>query len=134
MALPNPRLGQYDYPNHFANWEWKRSMQLAQPGVRPYIQDGVRDLGFLVLPRRADEPGILETEYHATTSTAAWTVVLAYRTLVGTLVNVTDEFGAVWRNVMVGPFVHEIRPILDPAEKFAAVVQWELWPSDPVPP
>ncbi len=133
MALPNPRIGNFDYPNHFAHWSWIEPFEIAQPGVAPYIQDGVRDLGFLITPRRSGRPGVVQTETHSTTQAGAWNAILAYRALVGSLVNVTDEWGATWRGVMVMPFGHRIVPVLTPAQNYSATIDWVLWPADPVP-
>ena len=133
MALPTPRIGNYDYPNHFFHWEWIKPFTIPQPEVKPYIQDGVPDLGFLILPRRTRDEGILETETHSTTKEGAWAWILAYRKLVGTPQVVVDEYGAIWRGVMIAPFAHRIVPVLTPAQYYSANIIWKMYPVDPVP-
>lgn len=128
MPLPTPSIGSFRYPEHFADWETIKPLSLPQKQVKVYHQDGVDDWGAQVGSKRGDA-GIIRTEYHGLSQGDSWAVIQQYATLVGTLINVVDEFGVSWRGVLVMPFEYKRDPILTPFQRYSAEVRWVLLPG-----
>lgn len=128
MVLPTPRIGPYDYPTHFSDWQSIEPLQIPVAGVKVFFQDGVDDAGALVGSKRPKRASI-RTSTLATSQSSAHSAALAFTALVGTLVRVVDEYGITWTAVIVEDVRYRIDPVLTPSQRYEVAVLWSLIPS-----